>query len=127
MVKVIFILLNNLIMTTADKILTTISVLLASILILGVITLMLPESFWHKVANTFGYWSDYHLSINNVEIYQEVDCLTDIGIIQKGEKCRIYSWQYNGKLMSAHKISCKNGLSGYISISDLKYFPTFKK
>ena len=127
MEKVIFILLNNLIMTTVDKILTTISVLLTSILILGVITFMLPESFWNKIADTFGYWSDNHRAINQVAIYGEINCLLEIGFVQKGEKCRIYSWQYNGKLMSSHKISCENGLSGYIGIGDLKYFPTFQK
>ena len=114
-------------MKSIDKILTVISILLVSILILGVITFMLPDDFWNKIANTFGSWSDYHQATNNVEIYEKFDYFLLAGVIQKGEQCKIYSWQYNGKLMSAHKISCKNRLSGYISISDLKYFPTFNQ
>ena len=114
-------------MTKIDKVLTTISIVLVSILVFGVITFMLPDSFWNKIADTFGYWSEYYQATNNIEIYEEFDVYLSNGIVQKGELCKIYSWQYNGKLMSAHKISCKNGLSGYISISDLKYFPTFKK
>lgn len=114
-------------MKSIDKVLTVISILLVIILILGVITFMLSDGFWNKIADTFGYWSEYHQAINNVEIYEEFDIYLSNGTIQKGEQCKIYSWQYNGKLMSAHKISCQNGLSGYISIGDLKYFPTFKK
>ncbi|MBR1819243.1 MAG: hypothetical protein IJ780_03835 [Neisseriaceae bacterium] len=61
---------NNLIMKSIDKVLTVISILLVSVLIIGVITFMLPDGFWNKIANTLGYWSEYHQAINNIEIYE---------------------------------------------------------
>lgn len=67
-------------------------------------------------------WSESRSASRPINIYPQIDESLPSIILPAGETCRINDHEYIGKLGSFYRISCENGIEGYIDGYDIRFF-----